>query len=451
MATTKVFVLDSNVVLTDAQSLYKFGENEVIIPMCVLEEIDQFKREMTERGRNARHFSHILDDLRKISHLGDGVKLNKQGGILRIELFPDDVPPEMGYLDISTADNQMLTICLELQKRHKNQEVIFITKDINLRVKADALGIASDDFDPSHVSIEELYPGFRYVEVAEDIIDTFFSKKKVVLPDQKFSPNEYVILRNFENKSHTAIGRYNEEQTAVCGLLRPKEGVWGIFPKNVEQSFALDMLLDDSIQLATLVGKAGTGKTLMAIAAGMLQTIDTGTFKKLLVSRPIFPLGRDIGFLPGEIEDKLNPWMQPIFDNLDLLLGGSGSDTKSPRSKRAQSAPKAAQEQLIAQGLISIEPLTYIRGRSIPYQYLIVDEAQNLTPHEVKTIITRAGEGTKIVLTGDCYQIDNPYVDSSNNGLAHVVERFKGERISAHITLQRGERSNLAELATQLL
>lgn len=445
----KTFVLDANVLLTDAQSIYKFGEATVIVPMCVLEEIDQFKREMTERGRNARQITRLLDELRKKGHLADGVKLNDQGGVLRIEVFPEDIPPEVGYLDISRADNQILAICLELVKRHKQSHIIFITKDINLRVKADALGIAAEDYEPLHVSIEELYSGFRYHDVSEEVIDTFFAKKKVDLPDIKFAPNEYVILRNFENKSHTAIGRYSEEQGTVCSLIRPAEGVWGIFPKNVEQSFALDMLLDETIQLATMVGKAGTGKTLLAIAAGLSQTLDAGVYKKLLVSRPIFPLGKDIGYLPGEIEDKLNPWMQPIFDNLDLIL--SGSETKPTRSKRSSAGPRAAQEQLISQGLISIEPLTYIRGRSIPFQFLIIDEAQNLTPHEVKTIISRAGEGTKVILTGDCYQIDNPYVDSANNGLTYVVERFKGQRISGHITLQRGERSNLAELATQLL
>lgn len=444
----KIFVLDANVILSDAQSINKFGPNRLVIPMIVLEEVDKFKREMTETGRNARQFSRAVDHLRKQGNLAKGVMVSPQGGLMNIELFPEDIPSEVGYLDISRSDNQILTTCLALKRTEKNQDVILVTKDVNLRVKADALGIEAEDYDPVHLSLDELYPGTRVFEVSAEIIDAFYEKKHVELPGVSFTPNEYVILKDVQNPSHTAVGRYSEEHGSVVSLIRVTDGVWGIFPKNVEQTFAFDMLLDESIKLVTMVGKAGTGKTLLALAAGLCVTLDEDAFKKMLVSRPIFPLGRDIGYLPGEIEEKLNPWMQPIFDNLDLILSMGNDRFLHRPSKRA---PGRGAQELISQGLVSIEPLTYIRGRSIPQQYMIIDEAQNLTPHEIKTIITRVGENTKIVLTGDCYQIDNPYVDSANNGLTYVVERFKNQRISGHITLTKGERSTLAELATQLL
>jgi len=248
-------------------------------------------------------------------------------------------------------------------------------------------------------------------------------------------------LRERENASHTALGRYDGLQKKVSQIKKLREGVWGIRPRNKEQHYAMDLLLNDDVKLVTLVGKAGTGKTLLAIAAGLQKCVEEGIYQKLLVSRPIFPLGKDIGFLPGDIEEKLNPWMQPIYDNIELLLGFSKAENKEGRSH----------QELIDLGYIEIEPLTYIRGRSIPNQFIIVDEAQNLTPHEVKTIITRVGEATKVVLTGDPYQIDNPYVDATSNGLTTVVEKFKGELVAGHVTLSKGERSPLAELASNLL
>ena len=277
------------------------------------------------------------------------------------------------------------------------------------------------------------------------LVDEFYSAKRLAYQPtgERLRPNQYVILKDSANPNHTAMGRYSRELDCIVPLLKPVEGLWGIFPKNAEQAFAMDALLNDDIKLVSLVGKAGTGKTLMAIAAGLVKTVDEGVFSRLLVSRPVFPLGKDIGFLPGDIEEKLNPWMQPIYDNVDFLFGATGS-------KGRRGAGKGCQE-LMNQGLLQIEPLTYIRGRTIPSQYLIVDESQNLTPHEIKTIVTRAGDGTKIVLTGDSFQIDNPYVDSANNGLVYLVDRFKDESISAHITLSKGERSKLSELATNLL
>ncbi|HYS42932.1 MAG TPA: PhoH family protein, partial [Geobacteraceae bacterium] len=257
-----------------------------------------------------------------------------------------------------------------------------------------------------------------------------------------YKANQFVTMPDGINPSHTAIGRFDAAQKKLVPIKKiAKDGIWSIHPRNREQAFALDLLLDDSIKLVTLVGKAGTGKTLLAIAAGLHKTAEENVYNRLLVSRPVFPMGKDLGFLPGDIEEKLAPWMQPIFDNVELLLSGHEMEKRHTKGYK----------ELMAMGIMEIEPLTYIRGRSIPNQYMIVDEAQNLTPHEIKTIVTRAGEGTKIVLTGDPYQIDNPYVDSSSNGLTYLVEKFKGETISGHVTMMKGERSDLAELAANLL
>ncbi len=277
--------------------------------------------------------------------------------------------------------------------------------------------------------------------MSAEAIDRFHGQGWLDAP-QGISPNEFITIIDNSNSSHSAVCRYDNASGKIVPVRKaPKEGVWSIFPRNMEQSFALDVLMDDSIKLVTLVGKAGTGKTLLAIAAGLQKVAEENIYNRLLVSRPVFPMGKDLGFLPGDIEEKLTPWMQPIFDNVELLI--SGHESEKRRSK--------GYKELMAMGLLDIEPLTYIRGRSIPNQYLIVDEAQNLTPHEIKTIVTRVGEGTKIVLTGDPYQIDNPYVDSSSNGLTFLVEKFKGEKIAAHVTLTKGERSELAELAANLL
>ena len=441
----KHFVLDTSVILYDPQCIYKFDDNNVLIPITVLEEMDRFKKDATEIGRNARQFSRYLDEIRKRGSLVQGVDLPKKGS-LQISFLRDakDLLPDT--LAGDKADHVILATALKLKNERPKDQVVFVTKDVNLRVKGDTLGLKSVDFEPSRVSLDELYSGVRYFDVPSDVIDTFENQRLLPLKDNGLFPNSYVILRDQKNETRTALGRYVVEQGAVVPLRSLESGIWGIKPKNIEQHFVLDALLDDSISLVSLVGKAGTGKTLMALACGLQRTVDDGRYQKLLVSRPIFPLGKDIGYLPGEIEQKLNPWMQPIFDNVDFLISFSGG--KEQHGKRST---RRAWEELINQGMLQIEPLTYIRGRSLAYQYLIVDESQNLTPHEIKTIITRAGEGTKVVLTGDCYQIDNPYIDSTSNGLTYVVERFKNEVISAHVTLSKGERSHLAELATNLL
>ncbi len=441
----KAFVLDTNVLLFDPNAIFKFGSNDIIIPIVVVEEIDRFKREMSENGRHARQFSRLVDNMRSDGELSKGVKL-PNGGILTVELGTEQPLPF--ELQMDKADNRILALTITLKKEQPKRPIVFVTKDINLRIKADALGILAEDYEPSSVEPDSLYTGVATVNVEAHMVDEFYATKKLVYPEaaRLFKPNQYIILKDSANPNHTAMGRYSKELECLVPVIKPPEGLWGIFPKNSEQAFAIDALLNDEIKLVSLVGKAGTGKTLLAIAAGLAKTVDEGVYHRLLVSRPVFPLGKDIGYLPGDIEEKLNPWMQPIYDNVDFLFGATGGGKGASR----RGAGRGAQE-LMNQGLLQIEPLTYIRGRSIPQQYLIVDESQNLTPHEIKTIITRAGDGTKIVLTGDSFQIDNPYVDAANNGLVHLVERFKDEAISAHITLSRGERSKLSELASNLL
>jgi PhoH-like ATPase len=440
----KAFILDTNVLLFDPQALYKFGNNDVVIPIVVVEEIDRFKREMSENGRHARLFSRLIDDMRAGGgELSRGVKL-PQGGILTVELGADHSPLPM-ELAMDKADNRILALAIALKKDQPKRPIVFVTKDVNLRIKADALGIIAEDYEPSSVEPDQLYTGVTTLSVDAHLVDDFYTQKRLSGTEftKALKPNQYVILKDSVNPNHTAMGRFSQELDAIVPIFKPVEGLWGIFPKNAEQAFAIDALLNDEVKLVSLVGKAGTGKTLLAIAAGLAKTVDESVYHRLLVSRPVFPLGKDIGFLPGDIEEKLNPWMQPIYDNIDFLFG-------STAAKGRRGAGKGCQE-LMNQGLLQIEPLTYIRGRSIPQQYLIVDESQNLTPHEIKTIVTRAGDGTKIVVTGDSFQIDNPYVDSANNGLVYLVDRFKDESISAHVTFTKGERSRLAELASNLL
>jgi len=431
-------VIDTNVILFDAQAILRFGEADVHIPISVIEEVDKFKRDQGENGRNARQFSRFVDVLRSKGSLAQGVQLDNSETVVYIstDLMLGGMPPEF---DQVKADNRILNTAMALQKQHPRTKVELITKDINLRIKADVYGIFAKDYEPTDVSQEDMYEGYLELEISPEKIDQFYKEKKFV-PENgpKLYANQYVVMKDASNPNHSAIGRFSNADQAIIPLINPADSIWGIHARNVEQAFALDSLLNDEILFVSLVGKAGTGKTLLAIAAGLSKTLDEGRFQRLLVSRPIFPMGRDIGYLPGDIEQKLNPWMQPIFDNVEFLMG---ADKKA--AGRAQ--------ELINQGMLNIEPLTYIRGRSIPKQYLIVDEAQNLTPHEIKTIVTRAGRGTKVILTGDVYQIDNPYVDSANSGLTYAVERFKGHPIAGHVTLTKGERSELAELAANIL
>ncbi len=440
----KNFVLDTNVLLHDPRSIFGFADNEVVIPIYVIEEIDNFKRDLSTLGRNARQVSRYLDEFRVQGKLGEGVPIAPDKGHIRVLLGERKLPHGAG--DGHTTDDKILGVALDLLHNDKTRPTVFVTKDTNLRIRADALGLHAEDYDVEGLAaLDELWSGVSVLDVAPEHVNDFYANGSIPLEaagGDAPSPNAFVVLRDRTNAQHSAVGKYSAAKQAFVQLIKtPKEGVWGIRPRNKEQSFALDLLLNDEVRLVTIVGKAGTGKTLLAIAAGLQKTMEDGVYQKLLVSRPIFPLGRDIGYLPGSVEEKLNPWMQPIFDNVEYLMNLSRSEKKAGRGYH----------ELLDLGILEIEPLTYIRGRSIPNQFIIVDEAQNLTPHEVKTIITRVGDGTKIVLTGDPYQIDNPYVDQTNNGLIHVVNRFRSERLAGHITLSKGERSPLAELAANLL
>ena len=442
----KVFVLDTNILLNDPKSIFKFEENDVVIPISVIEEIDNFKKDLSETGRNAREVSRILDRLREKGTLSSGIKLDDDkddSGRLFVYLGHNmEILPE---LLADNTDNHILAIALTLQKQFgEGRHVIIVTKDSNLRIKADAFGIAAEDYEADKVDISHLYTGITKVPVEAEAINEFYTKREISLENTKLYPNQFVVLEDKDDSNQFVYGVYDEQSELIRMLDPHSEGVWGIYPRNIEQTFALEALLDDNIKLVTISGQAGTGKTLLAIAAGLTKTTDEDEYQKLLVARPVFPLGKDLGFLPGDLDEKLNPWMQPIFDNLELLLGGSGFHSRQKRLSKSY-------QELINQGILQVEPLTYIRGRSLPNQYFVVDESQNLTPHEIKTILTRAGEGTKIVLTGDPYQIDNPYIDSENNGLTYVIDAFRNERIAAHVTLTRGERSELASKAANLL
>ncbi len=437
----KNFILDTNVLLHDPRSIYSFKEHNVVIPIYVIEEIDQFKRDLSELGRNARLVARYLDSFREEGSLKEGVRL-PNGGMLRVSFTNRELP--LSLADSNLMDNRILAVAIDLMESEPQTQAVFITKDANLRIRADALGLRAEDYDAERVEITELYTGFSERLVPGEVVDQMYKAGAEVelSGHDALLPHQFILLKDELNPSHTAMGRFNASRSRVTPLHRPStQGVWGIRPRNMEQSFALDLLLNDEVKLVTIVGKAGTGKTLLAIAAGLHKVTEEGVYQKLLVSRPVFPLGRDIGYLPGTLEEKMNPWMQPIFDNVEFLMNFSRADKKAGRGYH----------ELIDLGLIEIEALTYIRGRSIPNQYIIIDEAQNLTPHEVKTIITRVGDNTKIILTGDPFQIDNPYVDATSNGLVHTVNRFKNEKIAGHITMTKGERSALAELAANLL
>jgi len=453
----KTFVLDTNVLLHDPAALTRFEDNNIVIPIEVVEEIDRFKRDPAEKGRNARQVSRLLDELRAKGNLADGVPNGDQGGRLKIVFCRSEtlnqLPPE---LKGGNGDNNILAVALEEQRLEavmgSQPPVILVTKDTNLRIKADAVGLIAQDYTSDRVSIGDLYPGLCEAWVSAEQMDLVKKAPGLAVDqlmlEQPLQANEGVTLIDRAQPAHTLLARFNASTQTLQPLQRVQRVKLGrIHARNREQTFALDLLLDPEIQLVTLVGKAGTGKTLLALAAGLNQVADERLYERLLVTRPVISLGKEIGFLPGDLEDKMGPWMQPIIDNLDFLLGSEEARSSSSGHR----PPRSNWADLKGMGLLEVEAISYIRGRSIPRQYMVVDEAQNLTPHEVKTIVTRVGEGTKIVLTGDPYQIDNPYVDAESNGLTWLVERFKGQSLAGHVTLQRGERSPLAELAANLL
>ncbi len=433
----KNYILDTNVLLHDPNSLLAFKANTVLIPIEVIEEIDRFKRESSELGQNARNVSRTLDALRAKGHLNKGVKL-ENGSTLRI-IFHDR-NGEGGPFGANSVDSRIVSLSMAIHKAEPKTPTILVTKDINLRIKADTVGLPAEDYETDRVLLTELYTGMIELTVPAEKMSRFRVEGELDLNGYgKYFPNEYCTLVEETNPKRTALTKVDPTGAKLVPILDCREGIWGIKPRNREQHFAFDALLDDRVKLVTLMGKAGTGKTLMAMAAGLKRTVLDREFRRLVVARPTVSMGRELGFLPGSLEEKLNPWMQPIHDALELLSDlNMGSDHRRSTD-------------LMRSGTIVVEALSYIRGRSIAHQFMVIDEAQNLTPLEVKTIITRVGTGTKIIFTGDPYQIDNPYIDSSSNGFNYIISKFRDQAISAHIELQKGERSELAELAANIL
>jgi PhoH-like ATPase len=433
------YLLDTNVLLYDPAALLAYPDGEVIVPITVIEEIDQFKSEVTETGRNARLVSKSIDAYRRAGSLAAGVR-QPNGSTFRVHIWSSEGSPLPRELDMRRSGNRVLACALQLLEQEDQRPLVLVSQDTNIRIKANAMGIEATSYEAERASTSELYDGWTRLEVSAAELERH---RQGPAPrfEGRFWPNQGVIVQDRDRAEDYLVYRYLDEPRGFQPIMDLSAGIWGIQARNPHQALALEIMLDPAVSIVTLMGKAGTGKTLLALAVGLQMMMDENTYTKMLVSRPIFPMGKDIGYLPGTAQEKLEPWMQPIFDNLELLVG-------SPVSRHH---PAKGYDTLMDQGLINIEPLTYIRGRSIPNQFMIVDESQNLTPHEIKTIITRVGEGTKIVLTGDPYQIDNPYVDAISNGLSHVVERFKRLGLAGHVTLVRGERSSLAEMAANVL
>jgi len=436
----KNYILDTNVLLHDPNSLLNFKDNNVIIPIEVIEEIDRFKRESNELGQNARTVSRMFDSYRGEGSLSAGVAL-PNGGKLRIAVQKKSLSNGNGNgKNGHSVDNKILATALAIKRSLPKQPAILVSKDINLRIKADAVGLLAEDYETDRVYITDLYTGTIELSVSPERMAAFRANGELeVNGGKQYFPNEFCTLTDETNPKRTALTKVDPTGTKLIPIIDCREGVWGIKPRNREQHYAFDALLDDRVKLVTLMGKAGTGKTLMAMAAGLKRTVLDREFRRLVVARPTISMGKELGFLPGSLEEKLAPWMQPIHDALEML-----SDLNMGHDHRRST-------DLMRSGSIVVEALSYIRGRSIANQFMIIDEAQNLTPLEAKTIITRVGHGTKIVFTGDPYQIDNPYVDSSSNGFNYIVSRFRDQAISAHIELQKGERSELAELAANIL
>lgn len=433
----KTYVLDTNVPLTHPDSLYAFENNDILLPFRVLEELDKHKKRQDGVGRNARETIRILDSLREKGSLYKGVRLGKGLGVLKAVQLDPEKSADCPEIQLKDPDNEIICCVFQEQASNPRRKHVMVSRDINMRVKCDSLGLLCEDYIRSKVvkDTSELYTGFSSVLVDDEVIDQFYGGEEVFV-EETYHPNQFLMLVSNANDKKTALARFIRG-SAPLQKVRSGERVKifnALSPRNKEQAFAIDLLLDNTISLVSLIGKAGTGKTLTAIAAGLELVLERGEYDKLIVSRPVTPMGKDIGFLPGTLEEKMLPWLAPVQDNLETLLSGKENF-------------KMFQER----GIIEIEALTYIRGRSINNAYIIIDEAQNLTMHEIKTIITRVGNNTKIVLTGDIEQIDNDYTDETSNGLAYAVEKFKEYEISGHVTLVRGERSKIATLASKIL
>jgi PhoH-like ATPase len=430
---TKIYILDTNVLLSDPNALYTFEDNDIIIPSVVLQELDSKKKLMDELGRNARYVSRQLDKLKGKGKLHLGVSL-PNGGFLKVVSPPKESEVYDSFLNDS-VDTAIVALANEIQKSNPDTPVIIVSRDVLVRVKADMYVLAEDYLNDKVISAkDDKYTGYTELDVDGEDIDIFYKEKKLIMHEE-FPENHFVVLKCGKQ---SALTKYSNGFVYPLYKYDEDKAVYGLFAKNFEQRLALDLLLDENIPLVTLSGKAGTGKTLLALAAALSQSQDSDKYNKVLVARPIVAMGKDLGYLPGELNEKLAPWMQPIYDNLEFLFNCKNEEEFT---------------KMLAgyQDMIQVEALTYIRGRSIPKQFMIIDEAQNLTKHEAKTILTRVGDGTKIVLVGDPDQIDNPYLDAYSNGLTYVIEKMKHLKQTGHVTLSKGERSDLAQLAADIL
>ena len=441
-----VYVLDISVLLYTPDAIFDFPMKEVLLPVSILDALEPLRQDLGEKGRVANLVSKILDECRQLGNLVEGVSL-PNGGKLRIELADPETEAIPFSFNSRNPSNRILAVAWLLSR--ENKDVVFVSRDENLRTKANTLNVPTISYKGHRRDDSNLYSGIHHCEVSKKKLrnlnqQSFISIEEVkseLDENIKFFPNQGLLLNNPEVPEEDVLAIYNQSKNKFLTVSK-EQGVWGIRPRNLEQRLALALLVDPNISIVTLSGKAGTGKTLLALAVGLQQMMVDNIYSRMLVSRPIFPMGRDLGFLPGDTQEKLSPWMQPIFDNLELLINNTSEKKSSKRD---------SYQELMERGMLVVEPLTYIRGRSIPNQHMIVDEAQNLTPHEMKTIVSRAGDGTKIVLTGDPNQIDNTDVNLSSNGLSTLVERFKGSQLAGHVRFTSVERSALAELAANVL
>ncbi len=463
----KHFVLDTNVLLHDPESIFAFKKHDVVVPFAVLEELDDFKSGNSDLSRSARTVIRYFDALREAGKLEEGVSwsdafeervTSEETGLVRIVVSPDERPHAIRS---DSPDNRIISVAHMLME--EGLHAIFVSKDINARVKADALGLQAEDYESHKIDADRLYTGMLRIDASGELIDELYSERMIAIDriadnlriekedgqtiDRTPEPNQFVVMNDSLDESHSGVGRRIGDTDHLVPVTAPRKPIFGIMARNLEQTMAMDLLLDDEVKLVTLTGGAGTGKTLLALAAGMQKVFQEKLYERLLVARPVIPMGRDIGYLPGDKDEKLAAWMQPIFDNLDYLLSTRGSHMQNADSQSTEQRI----ERLLSDGKLILEPLTYIRGRSIPHQFMIVDEAQNLSPHEVKTIVSRVGEGTKLILTGDIGQIDHAYLDESSNGLSYCIEHLRGESLVGHVTLAKSERSALASLAAAQL
>jgi len=456
----KTYVLDTSVCLSDSNCIYQYANNDIILPLKVLEEIDRHKKRQDGVGIHARSIIRILDELRAKGSLEKGVRIQKGKGILRVRKTSESLDHLSPDLDSSVPDHVILATAMDENLSNGNRKTIVVSRDINMRVICDAIGITSEDYCENQIikKDSDLYTGFCEILVDDQTIDHFYADEPIFIDKDEsplLHPNQFVMLVSSSNEKKTGLCKFLDYNLPVEKVADYKNGLWGVKARNKEQAFGLDLLMDPEIQVVSLIGKAGSGKTLLAIAAGLEQVLpncsieklssrpnskmkaltEDGIYKKLVVSRPVMPMGKDIGYLPGSMQEKMAPWLAPIQDNLKFLTGDD----------------QTTLDQYLDKGIIEMEALTYIRGRSIANAYIVIDEAQNLTAHEIKTILTRVGEGTKIVLTGDIEQIDNVYINEMSSGLTHAVEKFKHLDITGHVTLKKGERSKVASMAAKYL